>query len=230
MRRTATVLARVSAVLASWTATMPVRADPPTDSSSPAVAAADVDASVSAPVVFDGFGLDAEDHWDAIAAQAVHGIADAPPSPAFGLPLDIRVRGPTGRSPSSDRLAAELRSSLEGIDLTAGLHADPTVADDGPARWVGGVGMSSAHDRGREAIEFKTSLGRGRQAGVIGVEVGPRIERRLPHGRVFFLDGKAEAQARRPADGGGWMLPRLAEQVPSDAGTVGVAASTGLVR
>ena len=227
MRRTATVLARVTAVLVSWAAPMHVRADPPADSSGPTVVA-DAEPTVPAPVEFEGFGLDAD--WDAIAAPAVHGIADAAPAPAFGLPLDIRVRGPTGRSPSSDRLAAEVRSSLEGIDLTAGLHADLNVADDGPARWVGGVGMATDHDRGREAIEFKTSVGRGRQAGIIGVEVGPRIERRLPHGRVFFLDGKAEAQARRPADGGGWMLPRLAEQAVSGAGTIGVAASTGLVR
>lgn len=231
MRRTAAVLARVSALLASWAATMHVRADVSTDAAAPAVAAADPEAAVSAPVVFDGFGLDPDGDWQSIAAAAVPGIHAAPTPPqAFGLPLDIRVRGPTGRSPPSDRLAAEVRSRLEGIDLTAGLHADPTVAHDGPAGWVGGVGMSSDHDRGRETIEVKTSVGRGRQAGIVGVEVGPRIERRLPHGRVFFLDGKAEAQARRPADGGGWMLPRLAEQGTSDAGTIGVAASTGLVR
>jgi len=79
-------------------------------------------------------------------------------------------------------------------------------------------------------LELKTSLGRSQQAGILGVELGPRIERRLRGGTVFFLDGKAQAEARRSAETGTWMMPRLAEQGQGGGGMVGVAASTGLVR
>ena len=41
---------------------------------------------------------------------------------------------------------------------------------------------------------------------------------------------KAQAQARRSADTGEWILPSLAEQGTGGAGMVGVTASTGLVR
>jgi hypothetical protein len=110
------------------------------------------------------------------------------------------------------------------------MHADPTVIQDGPAKWVGGLGVSSDHELGREVLELKTSLGRSQKAGILGVEIGPRIERRLRGGMLIFLDGKAQAQARRSPDTGEWMLPRLAEQEAGTAGTVGVTASTGVVR
>jgi hypothetical protein len=47
---------------------------------------------------------------------------------------------------------------------------------------------------------------------------------------LIFVDGKAQAQARRSADTGEWMLPRLADQEAGASGTLGVTASTGLVR
>lgn len=228
MMRPALCIVIVSASLGAGAAALRADATPPKPL--PDTPVADAAPAAPMPVVFDGFGLDAGAAC-AAAAAAVHDIdAEATRAPSFGVPLDIRVRGPAGSSPPSDRLAAEVRSRLEGIDLTAGLHADPAVADDGPARWIGGVGMCRDHDRGREAIEVKTSVGRGRQSGILGLEVGPRIERRLPHGRVFFLDGRAEAQAQRTADGGDWMLPRLADQRQDGAGMLGVAASTGFVR
>ena len=182
-------------------------------------------------VVFDGLGLEDFAGADSIAS-ALRGIeADAHPAELpLGVPVDMLVRGPSGRGNGSDPLAAELKSRIEGIDLTAGMQADPTVIQDGPAKWVGGLGVSSDHELGREVLELKTSLGRSQQVGILGVEVGPRIERRLRGGTVFFLDGKAQAQARRSADTGTWVLPRLAEQGTGGAGMVGVTASTGLVR
>jgi hypothetical protein len=92
------------------------------------------------------------------------------------------------------------------------------------------VGVSSDHEQGREVLELKTSLGRNQQVGMLGVEVGPRIERRLRGGTVFFLDGKAQAHARRSAETGSWMMPGLAERGQDGGSGVGVAASTGLVR
>jgi len=187
--------------------------------------------ATTTPVVFDGLGLDGFTGADSVAS-ALRGIetdsraADLP----LGVPIDMLVRGPSGRAASSDPLAAEVRSRIDGIALTAGMQADPTVIQDGPAKWVGGLGLSSDHALGREVLELKTSLGRSQKAGILGVEIGPRIERRLRGGMLIFLDGKAQAQARRSADTGEWMLPRLAEQEAGAAGTVGVTASTGVVR
>ena len=188
-------------------------------------------ASTASPVVFDGLGLDDFKGADSVAS-ALRGIEADPHSEELplGVPMDMLVRGPSGRGSSSDPLAAELRSRIEGIHLTAGVHADPTVIQEGPAKWVGGVGVATDHALGREMLELKTSLGRSQQAGILGVEVGPRIERRLRGGMSIFLDGKAQAQARRSADTGEWILPRLAEQGTGGAGMVGVTASTGLVR
>jgi hypothetical protein len=148
----------------------------------------------------------------------------------LGVPVDVVVKGPSGRGNGSDPLAAELRSRIEGINLAAGMQADPTAIREGHAKWVGSVGFATDHQLGREVLELKTSLGRSHQAGILGVEVGPRIERRLRGGMLVFLDGKAQAQACRSADTGTWMLPTLAEQGTGGAGMVGVAASTGLVR
>jgi hypothetical protein len=201
-------------------------ADPPVGS-----AADSPVGSAPLPIVFDGLGLEAFNGVGSIAS-ALQGIeADCHPSEfPLGVPVDVLVRGPTGRGNGGDSLAAELRSHVEGVDLTAGMQADPAVIREGPARWVGGVGVSSEHDGGREVLELKTSLGRGQQVGILGVEVGPRIERRLRDGTLFFLDGKAQAQARRSTETGAWMMPGLAEQGQGGSGMVGVAASTGLVR
>lgn len=183
------------------------------------------------PVVFDGLGLENFKGVGSIA-ESLRGIeADAQAAELpFGVPVDVLVRGPSGRGSGGDPLAAELKSHIEGIDFTAGMQADSTMIEDGPARWVGGLGVSSDHEQGREVLELKTSLGRSQQVGMLGVEVGPRIERRLRGGTVFFLDGKAQAQARRSAETGTWMMPGLAEQGQGGGGMVGVAASTGLVR
>lgn len=183
------------------------------------------------PVVFDGLGLEDFNGVGSVAS-ALRGIASDSESAELplGVPVDMLVKGPSGRGNTSDLLAAELKSRIEGIDLSAGLQADPAVIQEGPAKWVGAVGVVTDHDLGREVLELKTSLGRSHQAGVLGVEVGPRIERRLRGGMLIFLDGKAQAQARRSADTGTWMLPGLAEQGTGGEGMVGVTASTGLVR
>ena len=184
--------------------------------------------SVPPPVVFDGFGLEEFSGGGSIASflQEVAGSEDEP-EPPLGVPMDVIVNGPSGRDRDADSLAAELKSRIEGFHLSAGVQADPAVVHEGPAKWVGGLGMSSDHDMGREVLELKTSLGRSQQTGIFGVEVGPRIERRLRDGLLFFFDGKAQAQARRSTESGNWQLPGGASD---GSGMVGVAGSTGVMR
>jgi hypothetical protein len=198
----------------------------------PADAAVAVPTAEPAPVVFDGFGLEAFEGAGSIAS-ALDGLdaTDAGGGLLPGVPVNVLVKGPNGRTAgTNDPLAAELKSRIDGISLSAGMQADPTKIEEGPAKWVGGLGFSSDHALGKDILELRTSLGRGQQVGLLGLEVGPRIERRLRGGSVFFLDGKAQAQASRSPETGSWALPGRVDQGLGGPSSVGVAASTGLVR
>jgi hypothetical protein len=225
MRRTLLVLgmlvAVVQAPVPAWAA-----------AGGAAVAAAADAPGAPMPVVFDGFGLDAFEGEGSIAsALEVLDAADPGDSLLPGVPVNVLVKGPNGRTAGgSDPLAAELKSRFDGVSLSAGMQADPTIIEEGPAKWVGGLGFANDHALGRDVLELRTSLGRGQQVGVLGLEVGPRIERRLGGGTIFFLDGKAQAQARRSPETGTWALPGLIDQGLGGPGSLGVAASTGLVR
>ena len=73
---------------------------------------------------------------------------------------------------------------------------------------------------------MRTTVGNNAEWGLVGVEVGPRLERRLGKGVTVFLHGTAEARAMRSPETGTWTLPGTA----ADGSAVGVAASTGLAR
>jgi hypothetical protein len=180
------------------------------------------------PVIFEGFGLEGFTGAGSVSAalrrtcaQSKHATDDAPK-------LDLNVRGPTGREATNSPLAAEVRSRIERFDVAAGLRADPTVIQEGPASWTGRIGLKNEREEGCEALEFRTTIGRWHDNGSLGLEVGPRIERRLGRRTTFFIDGKAEARAVRTEDTGWWALPGTS--AADGAGMVGVTARTGLVR
>jgi len=185
--------------------------------------AARVPAAGPPPVAFEGFGLGDFQGADSVAAALRQSVGDGPEQP----PFDIAVQGPGGRGEPLAPLAAELRSRFDRFDVAAGLLADAAVIYDGPAHWTGRIGVSRRDEAGSESLQLRTMLGRQEEAGVLRLELGPRLERRLRHGLTFFIDGRAEAQAVRPADAPWWSLPRLTD---ADAAAVGVAAQTGLVR
>ncbi len=173
-------------------------------------------------VVFEGFGLGDFKGPGSLAGAMRRAIPTADTST---LPLDIVVRGPGGAGGSSQGLATELRSRISALDVSAGVIATPNVLHEGLTRWIGGLKLESDHDAGREVIELRTTLTQAQTTGVFGIELGPRIERRLRRGAVLFLDGKAQAQAFKSAETGTWRLPGHT----SDA-MVGVTARTGLQR
>lgn len=187
-----------------------------------AVARADQPVPAAPPVVFEGFGLGDFEASGSIAAALRGAVAE---SDSDGPPLDVVVRGPTGRQAVAEQLAAEIRSRIDDLGFSAGLVTTPDVIHEGPAVWVGGMQLESAHGEGRELLELRTSVSQVQQSGVLGIELGPRIERRLKRGAVLFLDGKAEAKALKSIETGVWSLPGV-----SDDATVGVTARTGLSR
>jgi hypothetical protein len=180
------------------------------------------------PVVFEGLALAGFQGSGSVAA-ALRQVGTAPTDPAKP-PLEfkgIAVRGPTGANARPGPLAAELCSRIDRFDVAAGLLADPALIDEGPSRWTGRIGLANDRDDGRESLELRTVLAPGQERSLIGLTVGPRVERRLAKGVTFFLDGQAEAQAMRPADSGWWTLPGTST---ADLTMLGVTARTGLVR
>lgn len=177
------------------------------------------------PVVFEGFGLGDFDGAGSIAsALRKSDMAAAAP---VGPPLGVVVKGPTGRDAALHPLAAEIRSRIEGLDVSAGMLADQAVARTGPSQWVGAVGVANDHAFGRDVLELRTSLGQRQETSIIVLEMGPRIERRLPGGISVFLDGKAQAQSLRSPETGEWSYPGTATEA---MGMIGISARTGLAR
>jgi len=181
------------------------------------------------PVVFEGLGLEGFDGARSVAAalRQAGAVEDRDPEP-----LKLAIRGPSGtpspREPTPLPLAAEVRSRIERFDVAAGMRADPLLIQEGPAGWTGRIGVSAERETGSESLELRTILGRQGQASMLGVEVGPRIERRLPRGARVFFDGTAEARAVRSRESGWW--PASGTTAGDSMPTVGVMARTGLVR
>jgi len=175
------------------------------------------------PVEFDGFGL--EDFQGAGSmASALRASDLAAPGPA--TPLRVHVKGPSGAEQAANPLQAEVKGRIEGIDLSAGLLADRMVIEAGPQKFVGGMAMAHDHTKGRESLELRTSIAQAPTAAKIALELGPRIERRLPGGMTLFFDGKAEAQSA--PQGSTWQP--LAGPMYDGIGLIGVTGRTGLMR
>jgi hypothetical protein len=119
--------------------------------------------------------------------------------------------------------AARFLCANDTVAVTATARVFIDASYDGDAMVAAGV----SHAHGREAIEVRTLVGQNEQWGRIGLEVGPRIERRLPGGITLFLDGKAEATSTPWQPIGGQSLPGLATD---GLGLIGVTGRTGLLR
>lgn len=180
------------------------------------------------PVVFEGLGL-ADFAGAGSAAVALRRVDTTPASPS-DLPVTfqgINVRGPSGPNATPSPLTAELRSRIDKIEVAAGMLADPAVIQSGPSQWTGRIGLAHDGVAGRESLEVRTMVAPGVEHNLVGVAVGPRLERRLGKGAMFFIDGQAEAQAIHSSDSNWWMLPGMSRENYS---MLGVTARTGLVR
>jgi hypothetical protein len=197
-----------------------------------AATAADGPRDVPPPETFAGFGLAGFEGEGSIAAalrRAGDGRAEPDESQQILPGLELRglsVQGPNQRDLHSP-IAAEVRSRIDRFDVAAGVRTEQDRVTEGPSQWVGRIGLSNDRPEGSERLELRTTLGRRSEGGMLGIEVGPRLERRLRRGTTFFIDGKAEAQAARSAEGGWWSMPGTATD---GASMVGVGARTGLVR
>ncbi len=182
------------------------------------------------PVVFDGFGL-GDMTAAASAARALRATAACADAEADAdIPLDVVVRGPGGgrTEPVPAPLAAELRSRIEGFDVAAGFQGDARALAERTPRWTGRIGVGSAGPGGGERLELRTRLESRAGAERLGVEIGPRIERRLRRGVRVFIDGAASAEAVRDDVAEGWQFPGTS--AADSAAAVGFTARTGIIR
>lgn len=180
------------------------------------------------PVVFEGFGL-GDLSGAASVSRALRAAAVAGPA-AEGPEFDVVVRGPKGTptEPMPPPLAAEVRGRIEGFDVAAGFQGDARALAERTPRWTGTIGLGTEGPDGGETLELRTRLESRGGAGRLGLEIGPRIERRLPRGVRFFIDGAATAEAVRAAPEEGWQLPGTS--TADSAAAVGLSARTGIVR
>jgi hypothetical protein len=179
------------------------------------------------PVIFEGLGLGDFEGTGSVAS-ALHQSSDRPSTGQPWLEFKgIDVRGPSGPDAAPTPMVAEVQSRIDWIDVAAGVTADPERFREGPSRWTGRIGLSHDRESGSESLELRTMLLPSETASMVGVAVGPKIERRLRRGLTVFIDGQAEAQAFRPADAGWWSLPGVAD---GSLATLGLTARTGIVR
>lgn len=179
------------------------------------------------PVAFEGFAL--ADFQGAESVAAALDDCAAEPHPPEGI-LEFKgidVRGPNGQDAVPAPMAAEVRSRIDGIDVSAGVAANPERLDAGPSQWTGRIGVSSDRDSGSESFELRTMLAPCEMANIVGVAAGPRFERRFRRGLTIFIDGQAEAQAMRSTDASWLPVPGGAD---GSLATLGVTARTGFVR
>ena len=179
------------------------------------------------PIIFEGLGLGNFDGSGSVAS-ALREAGDGTDGGQSMLEFKgIEVRGPSGANAAPAPMAAEVRSRIDWIDVAAGVTADPERLREGPSRWTGRIGLSNDRESGSDSLELRTMVLPSETASMIGVTVGPKIERKIGRGLTVFLDGQAEAQAYRPADAGWFSLPGVAD---GSLATLGLTARTGIVR
>lgn len=188
------------------------------------------------PILFEGLGLEGFGGRSSIARALRECEAERDERPP--VDLGMTVVGPGSRvgvkplklqadTPVPGPLQAVVKSRVSGVDVSAGVDASAETIQSGPARWMGGIGIRGEGPAGRAELALRTSVRYADAHRLIRVEVGPRFERPIGKGVMFFLDGKAEAET----------APSLVEPVATlpgmsaeGLGFVGLTGRTGLVR
>jgi|688.fasta_scaffold346062_2 hypothetical protein len=192
--------------------------------------------SLEPRIPFEGLSLEGFQGVDSIASQLR--ALDATSVEQEAWALDMAVSGPgrmtrgTGSKLAGDAtvpvpLNAMVGSTVSGIDVSAGIDADPGTIQSGPAKWIGGVKVATEGSYGRAELAVRTSMRYAEQTRLIGVELGPRFERAFPGGLTFFVDGKAQAETAGSPEQRIWAP---AASSFDGLGSLGVVGRTGIVR
>jgi len=173
---------------------------------------------------FHGFDLDLQPGRTSVA-KALRGLPAAAPSAATGLPVELVVKGPPSSRAGSGAMSAEIEQQFAFLNVAAGVLADHESVFSGPAGWTSRVAMEFEGEQASGGVELRTQLRQTETTGSVGIELGPRLEHRLPSGMRLFFNGSAEARTQYDRTG---ELPPTSgplqrPEVVGLSGTVGIA-------
>ena len=179
----------------------------------------------AAKIEFDGFGLDLRPGRTSVA-KALRGLPAAEPAAATGLPVELVVKGPPSSRAGGGAISAEIEQQFAFLNVAAGVLADRESVFSGPSGWTSRVAMEFEGEQASGGLELRTQLQQTDTTGSVGIELGPRLERRLPSGMRLFLKGSA--QARTEYDRTGEMTPTSGPLQRAEM--VGLSGTVGLAR
>ena len=176
-------------------------------------------------LAFDGFGFDS-DFNGAGVAKALGGlrVQDEKPSEEEGT-LEFFVKGPPSSRAGAGVMMAEVGHEMAFLNIAAGVLANRHSLVDGPSGYTSRLSVDFEGDSVAGGLDLKTQMRHAKNHSTVGIEFGPRLQRRFGKGVEFFMKGSAEAVSRYERNGEmtptGGPLQRP-EQVGL-SGTVGLA-------
>ena len=176
-------------------------------------------------LAFDGFGFDS-DFNHAGVAKALGGlrVQDEKPSEEEGS-LEFFVKGPPSSRAGAGVMMAEVGHEMAFLNIAAGVLANRHSLVDGPSGYTSRLSVDFEGDSVAGGLDLKTQMRHAKNHSTVGIEFGPRLQRRFGKGVEFFMKGSAEAVSRYERNGEmtptGGPLQRP-EQVGL-SGTVGLA-------
>jgi len=187
---------------------------------------ADEPAAVGLPakVEFDGFDLDLRPGRTTVA-RALRGMPTAAAAAAGWPPVELVVKGPPSSRAGSGSMSAEIEQRFAFLNVAAGFLADRESVFTGPAGWTSRMAMEFQGEQSSGGFELRTQLRQTETTGTVGIEIGPRLEHRLPSGTRLFFNGSARARALydRTGELTATRGPLQQTEVVSLSGTVGIA-------
>ncbi|MBT6642552.1 MAG: hypothetical protein HOB45_05365 [Planctomycetaceae bacterium] len=176
-------------------------------------------------LAFDGFGFDS-DFNHAGVAKALGGlrVQDEKPSQEEGS-LEFFVKGPPSSRAGAGVMMAEVGHEMAFLNIAAGVLANRHSLVDGPSGYTSRLSVDFEGGSVAGGLDLKTQMRHAKNHSTVGIEFGPRLQRRFGKGVEFFMKGSAEAVSRY--ERGGEMTPtggplQRPEQVGL-SGTVGLA-------
>ena len=176
-------------------------------------------------LAFDGFGFDS-DFNHAGVAKALGGlrVQDEKPSEEEGS-LEFFVKGPPSSRAGAGVMMAEVGHEMAFLNIAAGVLANRHSLVDGPSGYTSRLSVDFEGGSVAGGLDLKTQMRHAKNHSTVGIEFGPRLQRRFGKGVEFFMKGSAEAVSRYERNGEmtptGGPLQRP-EQVGL-SGTVGLA-------
>ncbi len=174
---------------------------------------------------FDGFGFDPDFNGDGVAkALGEVRVQDEEASEEEGS-LEFLVKGPPSSRAGAGVMTAEVGQEIAFLNIAAGVLANRDSLVDGPSGYTSRLSVDFEGESVAGGLDLKTQMRHAKNHSTVGIEFGPRLQRRFGKGVEFFMKGSAEAVSRYKR--GGEMTPtggplQRPEQVGL-SGTVGIA-------